>query len=235
MGKTHLSAEFLWQNFHQPNGYNTSTTVTNGGQSQNGTANFHERILIANAETALNNTSANVVHFQWGRDLETDSTNFGGPANNLTNLLSYGETSALPRGAFPDEHKWQISDVYSHSMGHHSLKAGFDVFFVHEQIANLFGGDGSFSYSNGLVEYNFANWIQDQLAINPTTNVGGGTGLARHYASFSQTVDQINRRRRGRLLEPEHGLLRRRPVEGNAEVPSLGRYALRRPTRSRAG
>ncbi len=191
MGKTHLSTEFLWQNFHQPNGYNTSTTINNGGQSQNGTADFHERILIANAETALTNSSANVVHFQWGRDLETDSTNFGGPANNLTNLVSYGETSALPRGAFPDEHKWQISDVYSHVMGHHTVKAGFDAFFVHEQISNLFGGDGAFNYSNGLVEYNFANWIQDQLGINPTTNVGGGTGLARHYASFSQTVDQI--------------------------------------------
>lgn len=189
--KTHLSAEFLWQNYKQPNGYNTSTTVTNGGQSQNGTASFHERILIANAETALSPNSANVVHFQWGRDLETASTNQGGPANNLTNLLSYGETSALPRGAFPDEHKWQISDVYSRTMGHHSVKAGFDVFFVHEQIANLFGGDGSFNYSNGLVEYNFANWIQDQLGINPTANVGGGTGLPRHYASFSQTVDQL--------------------------------------------
>jgi hypothetical protein len=189
--KTHLSAEFLWQDYNQPNGYNTSTTVTNGGQSQNGTANFHERIVIANAETALSSNSANVVHFQWGRDLETAATNQGGPANNLTNLFSYGETSALPRGAFPDEHKWQISDVYSHTMGHHTVKAGFDAFFVHEQIANLFGGDGSFSYSNGTVEVNFANWIQDQLAVNPTGNVGGTTGVSRHYASFSQTVDQL--------------------------------------------
>ena len=189
--KTHLSGEFLWQNYDQPNGYNTSTTINNGGQSQNGTASFHERVVIANAETALTSTSANVVHFQWGRDLETASTNQGGPANNLTNLFSYGETSALPRGAFPDEHKWQISDVYSHTMARHTLKVGFDAFFVHEQIANLFGGDGSFSYSNSAVEVNFANWIQDQLGVNPTGIVGGGAGSVRHYASFSQTVDQL--------------------------------------------
>lgn len=189
--KTHLSAEFLWQNYHQPNGYNTSTTVNNGGQSQNGTANFHERIVIANAETVLGPNAANVVHFQWGRDLETATTNQGGPANNLTNLFQYGETSALPREAFPDEHKWQISNVYSHVLGRHSLKAGFDLFFVHEQIANLFGGGGAFNYSNGTVEVNFANWIQDQLGVNPTSNVGGGVGLPRHYASFSQTVDQL--------------------------------------------
>ena len=99
--KTHLSAEFLFDNFHQPNGYNGSVTVSNGGISQNGTADFHERILIANAETALTSHSANVVHFQWGRDLETDGTNSGGPQNGLTNLVTFGETSALPRGKFP--------------------------------------------------------------------------------------------------------------------------------------
>ena len=86
--KTHLSAEYLYQNFDQPNGYNTSVTVNNGGISNNGTADFHERILIANAETALSQRSANVVHFQYGQDLETDSTNLGGPFNSLTNLVS---------------------------------------------------------------------------------------------------------------------------------------------------
>ena len=122
--KTHLSAEYLWENFHQPNGYNTANTVTNGGISQNGTADFHERILIVNAETALTTHSANVVHFQFGRDLETDGTNTGGPANSLSNLIAFGETSALPRGKFPDEHRWQATEIFSTSFGRHSIKAG---------------------------------------------------------------------------------------------------------------
>jgi hypothetical protein len=188
--KTHLSAEYLWEDFQQPNGYNTSTTVNNGGISQNGGADFHERILIANAETALSARAANVVHFQYGRDLETDGTNSGGPANSLTNLVAFGETSALPRGKFPDEHRWQATDIYSIAIGHHSLKAGFDLNFVHEQIANLFGGDGSFSYSNSNAEYNFTNFVQDALNVNPTLTVGG-TPVSRHYNSFSQTVDQL--------------------------------------------
>jgi hypothetical protein len=189
--KTHISAEFLWQDFHQPDGYNTSVTVSNGGVSQNGTADFHERFLIANAETVLSASSVNAVHFQWARDLETDSTNTGGPANSLSNLVAMGETSALPRGKFPDEHRTQITDVYSKVFGRNNFKAGFDLNFVHEQIANLFGGDGSFSYSNSNPEYNFANFIQDQLGVNPTTTTGGGTPAVRHYNSFSQTVDQI--------------------------------------------
>jgi len=188
--KTHLSVEYLWEDFHQPNGYNTSTTVNNGGVSQNGTADFHERFLIANAETQLTSRSANVVHFQEARDLETDSTNTGGPANSLSNLIAFGETSALPRGKFPDEHRWQITDIYSTTLGHHSLKAGFDLNFVHEQLANLFGGDGSFSYSNSNAEYNFTDFVEDVYAVNPTQIAGGGT-INSHYNSFSQTVDQL--------------------------------------------
>jgi hypothetical protein len=191
--KTHLSVEYLFQNFLQPNGYNTSVTVSNGGIGNNGTANFHERILIGNAETVLSARAANVVHFQYGQDLETDTTNTGGPFNSLSGLASFGETSALPRGAFPNEHKTQFSDVYSTTFGRHTIKTGFDIFLVHEQIANLFGGDGSFSYSNSTAEYNFANFLQDALSVNPTANTGGaaGSGPVRHYNSFSQTVDQI--------------------------------------------
>jgi hypothetical protein len=179
--KTHLSASFLFEDLKIPNGYNSSTTVPNGGVSQNGGINFHQRYLTANAETALTSRSANVVHFQWSRDLETAGTNSGGPAISLTNLFAYGETSALPRGAFPDEHRWQITDIYSTVRGRHSLKTGVDVNLIHEQIQNLFQGDGSFTYNTGTAEFNFSNWVQDVYQVN------GG----RHYNSFTQVTDPI--------------------------------------------
>ncbi len=190
--KTHLSASFLYENFKQPNGYNSAVTTNNGGISQNGQVNFHERFLVLNAETALTSKSTNVVHAQISRDLETAGTNSGGPANSLTNFESFGETSALPRGAFPDEHRYQFTDIYSRSIGHHNVKAGVDLNIIHEQIANLFGGDGSFSYSNTLVENNFTNFIQDAYGVNPTaSSTAGVAGAVRHYNSFSQTVDQL--------------------------------------------
>ena len=181
LGRTHLSGSYLFENFDQPNGYNTSTTVNNGGVSQNGSASFKERFLVINAESALSARSANVVHFQFSRDLETDTTNSGGPAIGITGLASYGETSALPRGAFPDEHRIQFTDIYSLALGHHSLKFGGDLNLIHEQIQNLFQGDGSFTYGTGTTEYNFANWIQDVYQVN------GG----RHYNSFTQVNDPI--------------------------------------------
>lgn len=179
--KTHLSTSFLWENFKQPNGYNTSTTVNNGGVSQNGTASFHERFLVVNAETEVSSRAANVVHFQWSRDLETDTTNTGGPANSISGIAAYGETNALPRGAFPDEHRWQITDIYSTTFGRHTLKAGADVNLIHEQLQNLFQGDGAFTYGTGTNEFNFANWIQDTYQVN------GG----KHYNSFTQVNDPI--------------------------------------------
>jgi hypothetical protein len=188
--KIHLSVEYLWQDFHQPNGYNTSVTVSNGGVTNNGTADFHERILIANAEQQLTTSSVNVVHFQYARDLETDTTNAGGPFDSLTNLFTAGETSALPRGKFPDEHRTQFTDIYSKTFGRHNLKIGTDLNFVHEQIANLFGGDSSFTYSNTNAEYNFTNFVQDSYNVNPTLTAGAA-GISRHYNSFSQTVDQL--------------------------------------------
>ena len=184
--KTHLSASFLLENLKIPNGYNSGTTVPNGGVSQNGGINFHERFLTASAETVLSARATNVVHFQWSRDLETASTNSGGPAINLTNLFAYGETSALPRGAFPDEHRWQITDIYSTTLGKHQLKAGVDVNLIHEQIQNLFQGDGAFNYNTGTPEFNFTNWIQDVYNANP-----GADGKARHYNTFSQVTDPI--------------------------------------------
>ena len=179
--KTHLSASFLFENLKVPNGYNSGTTVSNGGVSQNGAINLHERFLTASAETALTSRSNNVVHFQWSRDLETAGTNSGGPALSLSNLFAYGETSALPRGAFPDEHRWQMTDIYSTTRGKHSLKVGVDVNLIHEQISNLFQGDGSFTYNTGTPEFNFSNWIQDVYQVN------GG----RHYNSFSQVTDPV--------------------------------------------
>ena len=196
--KNHLSTQFLWDDFHQPNGYNSAATVNNGSVTNNGTANFHERIFIANVETQLTANSANEFHFQWSRDLETDTTNSPGPYFSLSSLVAYGETSALPRPKFPDEHRWEAFDVYTFNKGKHTPKVGVDLNFIHEQLQNLFQGDGSYSYGNSAA-VNFCNWVQDVYDINvaatsattaPCGTANGGTG--KHYSSFTQVTDAIN-------------------------------------------
>ena len=187
--KNHVSAEFNWQDFNEPNGYNTSNTVTNGGVTQNGTSNFHERFGILNWTRVLNSTSVNQVLFQVSRDLETASTNSGGPSVSVSGVAGYGETSALPRGAFPDEYRYQIADIFSKTLSKNEIKAGLDFSFIHEYLANLFQGDGGYSYSReSTPAANLADWMLDVYGAD-TTLIDGTPG--RHYKSFTQVNDPI--------------------------------------------
>jgi hypothetical protein len=179
--KNHLSVNFNWQNFHEPNGYNTSVTSNNGSVTSNGTANFHERFLVANWSTAFTPSIANEVRFQWARDLETDTTNSPGPFVSISGLSAYGETNALPRAAFPDEHRIQFEDIVSLTHGKHSVRAGADLNFIHELLINLFQGDGGYTYSAGSALSSFQNWVQDVYGLN------GG----QHYTNFTQVNDPI--------------------------------------------
>jgi hypothetical protein len=147
----HLSAVFNWQNWEEPDGYNTAPTVNNGGVTQNGNGGTHERFFIANWNTTISSNKVNEFRFQWGRDFEFDSTNGPGPSASLLNIASYGETSALPRPAFPDEHRLQLSDNFSIVKGAHVFKMGVDVNLIHELLVNLFQGDGNYSYNSTSV------------------------------------------------------------------------------------
>jgi hypothetical protein len=193
----HLNAVFNWQNWGEPYGYNTSPTVNNGGATQNGTGGTHERFFIANWNSTIGSNKVNDFRFQWGRDFEFDSTNGPGPAVSLLNLANYGETSALPRPAFPDEHRLQFSDSFSIVKSNHDIKFGVDVNLIHELLVNLFQGDGSYSYNslpgtafdgcpageNAL----FCEWVDDAVGVAPV----GDLNLGKHWNSFTQVNDPI--------------------------------------------
>ena len=183
-GNNHLSASFLWQNFHQPNGANSAIVVTNGGIQNNGGSDYHERFFVAGLESVLNSRTANQLRFQWSRDLETNTSNGPGPGVTVGSgvIGSYGETTFLPRLAEPDEHRIQIYNVLSQTRGQHNIKAGVDLNFIHEIMINLFQGNGNYSYA-GNASTSFANWVQDVYGVN------GGA----HYTSFTQVVDPITK------------------------------------------
>ncbi|HWW23920.1 MAG TPA: TonB-dependent receptor [Edaphobacter sp.] len=202
-GNNHISAEYLFQNYKLPNGYTTATTANASSASTNGRADFHQRYFISNWESVITPTMTNAFRFQWGRDLEVTSANAPGPSVTISGVQGYGMPNALPRIAFPDEHRWQISDTVSKLMGSHNLKFGVDLNFIHEYLANLFQGGGVYTYASlnnqcinpanqGVVACSgataitgqaaaFANWVQDVYGVN------GG----QHYSSFVQVNDPI--------------------------------------------
>ena len=97
--------------------------------------------------------------------------------------------NALPRIAEPDEHRIQISDVFSTSHGRHNFKFGGDFNIVHEVMINLFQGGGIYSYGEANNVLNFQDWILDAFA-----GQSGDTDpyAGYHYSTLVQTVDQVN-------------------------------------------
>ena len=180
---------YNFANFASAYGYANNPTYTNSSPSTNGPTNYHERFLIAGLTTQVSSRSVNQVHFQYGRDLETAGAYASGPSVGIGSLLTYGMPNALPRIAEPDEHRFQITDVFSIERGHHSFKFGGDANIVHEVMINLFQGGGVYNYSGSTAVQNFQSWAADSFRGQPgDTDPYAGY----HYTNFVQTVDQIN-------------------------------------------
>ena len=97
--------------------------------------------------------------------------------------------NALPRVAEPDEHRIQLSEVFSTTHGNHTLKFGGDANIVHEIMINLFQGGGIYSYGGSTPLVNFQSWAQDSFA-----GQAGDTDpyAGYRYTSYVQTVDAVN-------------------------------------------
>ena len=181
----HISASFDFVDFHAPNAYNSNSTVNNNSVTANGPAVTHERFFVTNWDSTLKPTLVNNFRFQWGLDNEIIGANDGGPSVSIASVTAYGMPNALPRPAFPDEHRLQFADTISWSHGRHQIKAGVDVNSIHELLINLFQGGGVYSYS-GAAAAAFSNWAADVTG----TNLGDGL-TGKHYSSFAQVTDPI--------------------------------------------
>jgi hypothetical protein len=186
--KNHFFVNFNFANFDSTNGYAPNPTYSNSSVSTNGPTSYHERFVIANWTSQLTNNSVNEVRFQWGRDLETAGANAPGPSVTLNGLEAYGMPNALPRLAEPDEHRYQITDIFSTQKGRHTLKFGGDANIVHEVMINLYQGGGLYTYSGTPLQA-FQNWAVDAFRGqdgDTASNQGS------HYTTFVQTIDAIN-------------------------------------------
>ena len=181
--RNHVSASFDLLNFRAPNSYRTANTQNNEGLSANGKAVTKERIFVANWDSTIKSNLTNSVRFQWSRDLEQIAANGTAPSVTVTNYMNYGLPNALPRPAFPDEHRLQFSDVVSWNKGKHTLKMGADVNAIHELLINLFQGGGVYTYSGANA---YSNWVADVAGVNLGDNLTG-----RHFTTFVQVNDPV--------------------------------------------
>jgi hypothetical protein len=186
--KNLVYANFNGADFDQTFGYAPNATYSNTSPSTNAPTSYHERFLIAHWTSTITSTAVNDLRFQWGRDLETAGANAPGPSVSMGAEV-YGMPNALPRIAEPDEHRYQITDVFSKVQGKHTLKFGGDINIVHEVMINLFQGGGIYGYS-GTVTSEFQNWAEDAFA-GQAGDIDPFAGA--HYNTFVQTIDLINK------------------------------------------
>ncbi|HWG18742.1 MAG TPA: TonB-dependent receptor [Acidobacteriaceae bacterium] len=169
-------------------GYNGAATFQNSSPSTNGPTSYHERFVVGGLTTQLGKASVNQFRAQWGRDLETAGDNAAGPSVSM-GVDTFGMPNALPRVAEPDEHRIQLTDVFSTTHGNHSLKVGGDANIVHEVMINLFQGGGIYTYTDTNNVVLFQDWAQDAFAGQPgDTDPYAGY----HYDKFVQTIDVVN-------------------------------------------
>jgi outer membrane receptor protein involved in Fe transport len=185
--KNLIYANFNGADFDSTYGYAPNATYSNTSASTNAPTSYHERFLISHWISTITGSAVNDFGFQWGRDLETAGANAAAPSVSMGAEI-YGMPNALPRLAEPDEHRFQITDVFSNVHGRHSLKFGGDINLVHEVMINLFQGGGIYGYS-GTVTQEFQNWAADAFA-----GQGGDVDpyAGAHYNTFVQTIDLIN-------------------------------------------
>lgn len=184
--RNHLSGAFNFMEYRAPNSYSAGTTYNNSSVSTNGANRTQARIFVANWDSSITPSLVNNLRFQWGRDLEVTSANGSAPSVSVSSVMSYGMPNALPRPAFPDEHRYQINDVLSTVHGRHAIKAGVDINLIHELLINLYQGGGLYSYTAANKLTPFANWVADAYGVD----LGDGK-TGQHWNTFAQVTDPI--------------------------------------------
>lgn len=181
--------DYNFANYQSTYGYNSAATINNSSPSSNAPTYYHERFLVGGWTTQIGAESVNDVRWQWSRDLETAGANSSGPYVSM-GVDTFGMVNALPRIAEPDEHRLQLSDVFSTVHGRHTFKFGGDFNLVHEVMINLYQGGGLYSFGESNNVADFRDWVLDSF-VGQTGDTDPYAGY--HYSTLVQTIDQLNK------------------------------------------
>jgi hypothetical protein len=195
--RNHASFEVNRLRWASPAGIQTAATVSNGVSSF-GNDYVDVTFGIAKLDTAITNTIANQVRYQYGRDFEFEygqtptpyeKANLMGPTGSgytnplgappsvsITNAFSFGTPNFLNRAALPDERRWQVADTLNWARGRHNFKFGGDYIHTDDRINNLFSGFGVYSYSTLPAYFTDLTFSQSAATVSK----------AKNYSSYTQ-------------------------------------------------
>lgn len=178
-----LTAQYNMHRWNAENGIQTQPILAGTSNSANGKDIVKTDFGVISFNSVLSSRLLNEFRTQIGRDFESQIPNSSGPGTTVTGGISFGMPNFLPRPKYPDERRYQVIDNVTYYAGAHSLKAGFDINYVQENIVNLFQGGGIYSYGN----------LQAIAADCPQGSTGcvalADATPGRHYSNYIQQFD----------------------------------------------
>lgn len=180
-----ISGVFNILRWDSPNGILTGPTLTATSLS-NGSDLVQNEFITVTWNGVLNPSLVNETRFQYGRDFEAQTPNASGPQFQVADAANFGMPNFLPRGAFPNEKRFQWVDNVSWLKGSHQVKFGLDINYVRDDIQNLFQGGGIYQYFNvssgACAGGGLNNFVRDLFGNTPA-------GANACFTNYAQSID----------------------------------------------
>jgi hypothetical protein len=189
-----FTGSYNWQRWQSSNGLFTGQIISNG-LSNNAKDIVKTDTAIGRLNSVLRSSVVNQLQFQFSRDLQAALANSQDPQTSVTNGVTFGENTGLPRPAHPNEKRFQWSDTLSWARGRHGFKAGLDINYVREGDVSLGTAAGSYSYSGtATATLNPAAQALAQDCPIPTRPACvpitiNTNPIGKHWTTYSQAFD----------------------------------------------
>ncbi len=193
--RNQLSSTINILRWDSPNGIQTAPTH-GYHESANGSDNVSTETVIGRWNAVVTPTFVSELRAQWGRDFESQLPNGPGPGVSVTNGINFGMPNFLPRAAYPDEKRWQVSQNLTWVRGRHSLKFGYDVTQVNDRMINLYQGGGTYSFStlnDFALDCGNPAFPLPLQNCQAATAIPAGTIAGKHYTTFIQAFDTLGK------------------------------------------
>lgn len=192
--RDHVTLQWNHLRWNSPNGVLGSPTETYGMNSFGNSATQDDTV-IARWAHFLSPNLLNELVFQYGRDLESETSDTPSPfeqsmANNIYGKppqvriedygFSFGDSPVLSRAAYPDERRYEALENVTYVHGRHTFKLGYSLDFVNDYSDSLYDSNGTYVYSN------IVDFATDYLSPNHCDASSTGAGVLPCYSYFEQ-------------------------------------------------
>ncbi len=197
--RNRLAIEYNRMGWSSLNGVQTQSSVQYGVNSF-GNDDQSLNWGIGRLTSFFTENLANEVRVQYAREMDTETspTATGVEAPLAGNAFGYapeiriaggasgegmvlGNPAKLPRPAYPNEHRIQVTDSLTWALGNHIVKFGADWDRNYDLLDNLNNGVGTYSYTS------FGNFLADYYHATQGMGPPAPSVYFNVYSGFSQT------------------------------------------------